>query len=394
MSYTARSEPWDKEEGKFHSEATGTWMDGPDVTTTLTKAFDIIRYWTCGQNNGGIQSRLVTRKGNLRHIPERRIAKQAIGTGRLGSSSSSASPVKAESIGDKLPERAVRRKPSKKALRYEHLNVSTVESSTACPQDSGHAVMCQTGGAVLLAGPPSCPLRQVSSPAYPTAYPANRHCNVTLKSQGFALRLWFSFFQLEEGHDWLQISEEGSSKQVRQMQTSSGRDIPPSFLAGTGQVTLLFHSDEDVEEGGFVLHYESIVAPPSKTDGLLTGACPRQAVLLADAAGSITSPQGYDHKLKCRWRIQAENDKTLVRLHVSHATMVAPHDSLTITTDREIIPVIGQPDSDLTLYSLSRASVEFVSHSLSAASAFRIDYDVIRQSWLACGLPFVWPGTV
>ncbi|KAI8486382.1 Sushi, von Willebrand factor type A, EGF and pentraxin, partial [Branchiostoma belcheri] len=91
----------------------------------------------------------------------------------------------------------------------------------------------------------------IQSPGYPGNYPDNADCSYIITAPpGHAINITFQHFDLEQGYDFLLLSEEGGHREEY-----TGFESEKQYVSITNEVQLHFTSDENTNEKGFSLSY-------------------------------------------------------------------------------------------------------------------------------------------
>ncbi|XP_078679396.1 uncharacterized protein LOC144915035 isoform X2 [Branchiostoma floridae x Branchiostoma belcheri] len=91
----------------------------------------------------------------------------------------------------------------------------------------------------------------IQSPGYPGNYPDNADCSYIITAPpGHAINITFQHFDLEQGYDFLVLSEEGGHREEY-----TGFESEKQYVSITNEVQLHFTSDENTNEKGFSLSY-------------------------------------------------------------------------------------------------------------------------------------------
>ncbi|CAB1312927.1 unnamed protein product [Coregonus sp. 'balchen'] len=137
----------------------------------------------------------------------------------------------------------------------------------------------------------------ILSPGFPDFYPNSLNCTWTIEvSHGKGVQLLFNTFHLEDSHDYLLITEDGSfTEPVARL---TGSILPPSIKAGlfgNFSAQLRFVSDFSMSYEGFNMSFSAECG--ATTIG-------SEGVLL-----SPNYPSNYDNNHECIYRIETETGK-------------------------------------------------------------------------------------
>ncbi|XP_068081387.1 cubilin [Anabrus simplex] len=139
----------------------------------------------------------------------------------------------------------------------------------------------------------------ISSPGYPGKYPKNRDCFWTLRAP-LTRRIQFNFITVKlENHpncsyDFLEIKD-GLSNHSPVLEKLCTTSTPAPIMSSGPVVGIRFHSDDQGNDGGFLISYNTVPGIAG-CGGILSG-----------TSGTISCPMEngvYRHNLDCEWIIQ------------------------------------------------------------------------------------------
>ncbi|XP_073416258.1 scavenger receptor cysteine-rich domain-containing protein DMBT1-like isoform X4 [Dendrobates tinctorius] len=155
----------------------------------------------------------------------------------------------------------------------------------------------------------------ITSPLYPSPYPANSHCTWEIRvPAGYYIRLSFLHFDVEPHplclYDWVTIYDG-----IPQYSPEIGRmcnqiNTANTFYSSSNIMTIEFRSDVIVHHNGFLAVFSSIYGPPTTSGpGHFTTDSPYTNCggLLTQMSGNITSPfypNRYPDNSHCIWDIR------------------------------------------------------------------------------------------
>ncbi|XP_073416269.1 scavenger receptor cysteine-rich domain-containing protein DMBT1-like isoform X14 [Dendrobates tinctorius] len=155
----------------------------------------------------------------------------------------------------------------------------------------------------------------ITSPLYPSPYPANSHCTWEIRvPAGYYIRLSFLHFDVEPHplclYDWVTIYDG-----IPQYSPEIGRmcnqiNTANTFYSSSNIMTIEFRSDVIVHHNGFLAVFSSIYGPPTTSGpGHFTTDSPNTNCggLLTQMSGNIASPfypNRYPDNSHCIWDIR------------------------------------------------------------------------------------------
>ncbi|XP_063755390.1 CUB and sushi domain-containing protein 3 [Eleginops maclovinus] len=114
------------------------------------------------------------------------------------------------------------------------------------------------------------PWGTILSPGYPDSYPSSLNCTWTVEvSHGKGVQFQFSSFHLEDQHDYLLVTENGSF--VQPLARLTGNELPSNInagLYGNFKAQLRFVSDFSISYEGFNITFSEYTLEPCEDPGM------------------------------------------------------------------------------------------------------------------------------